>query len=64
MDEEEDDLLELTEEMDLEIDQALHPNPSGEGLVSGFRLTVTRRDMQTLAGLNWLNDEVRNGVRG
>lgn len=31
-----------------------------EVLAEGFGMTVRRRDMQTQAGLNWLNDEVMN----
>lgn len=31
-----------------------------EVLAEGFGMTVRTRDMQTLAGLNWLNDEVIN----
>ncbi|XP_063964493.1 sentrin-specific protease 1-like [Lytechinus pictus] len=58
--EDEEELPELTDEMEAEISGALNPNPSSEGLSSAFRLTITRRDMQTLAGLNWLNDEIMN----
>lgn len=58
--EEEEELALLTGEMEDEIRRALNPNPSSETLVSGFRLNITRRDMQTLAGLNWLNDEIMN----
>lgn len=53
-------LAELTPEMEDEIDSALRPSPSGEELVRGFKLQLTRGDMQTLKGLNWLNDEVIN----
>ncbi|XP_064460955.1 sentrin-specific protease 1-like [Ornithodoros turicata] len=56
----EEALPELTSEMEAVIDNALSPTPPDEVLASGFRLTVTRRDMETLAGLNWLNDEVIN----
>lgn len=52
-------LAELTPEMEDEIDSALRPSPSGEELVRGFKLQLTRGDMQTLKGLNWLNDEVK-----
>ncbi|CAB1330116.1 unnamed protein product [Coregonus sp. 'balchen'] len=31
-----------------------------EVLSEGFRLTITRKDLQTLSHLNWLNDEVIN----
>ena len=33
-----------------------HPS---EVLADKFNIQVTRRDIATLAGLNWLNDEVR-----
>lgn len=29
-------------------------------LISGFDVDITRRDIQTLKGLNWLNDEIIN----
>ena len=50
--------VELTEEMEEIIDNALRSHPGGEVLSDGFRLQITRKDMETLAGLNWLNDEV------
>ncbi|XP_064490394.1 sentrin-specific protease 1-like [Ornithodoros turicata] len=53
-------LPKLTSEVEAVIDNALSPTPPDEVLASGFRLTVTRRDTETLAGLNWLNDEVIN----
>lgn len=31
-----------------------------EVLSEAFRLTITRKDIQTLNNLNWLNDEVRS----
>ena len=40
------------------VNNALRPHPGGEVLSEGFRLQITRSDMATLAGLNWLNDEV------
>ncbi|ELU10988.1 hypothetical protein CAPTEDRAFT_224463 [Capitella teleta] len=36
------------------------PRPEAEVLVEGFRLQLNRKDISTLAGLNWLNDEVIN----
>ncbi|EEC03135.1 sentrin/sumo-specific protease, putative [Ixodes scapularis] len=56
----EDVLPELTAEMEAAIENALRPTPPDEVLVKGFKLLVTRKDMETLAGLNWLNDEVIN----
>ena len=43
------------------IDQALDKQrPEGEILSSKFNMNITRQDIITLAGLNWLNDEVIN----
>lgn len=53
-------LPELTAEMEAAVDDALKRAPPDDVLARGFRLTVTRKDMETLAGLNWLNDEVIN----
>ena len=48
----------LTPEQEKKIQNALIKEPSQEVLVKGFNLSITRKDMQTLKGLNWLNDEV------
>lgn len=53
-------LPELSPEMEAVVEKALRPTPADEVLARGFRLLVTRKDMETLAGLNWLNDEVIN----
>ncbi|CAN7984779.1 unnamed protein product [Ixodes hexagonus] len=53
-------LPELTAEMEAAVEKALRPTPPEEVLARGFKLLVTRKDMETLAGLNWLNDEVIN----
>ncbi|XP_021913096.1 sentrin-specific protease 1-like isoform X2 [Zootermopsis nevadensis] len=53
-------LPELTPNMQAVVDDALIPKPPNEVLVEAFGLPIKRRDMQTLAGLNWLNDEVIN----
>uniref|UniRef100_A0A1E1XC93 Putative sentrin/sumo-specific protease n=1 Tax=Amblyomma aureolatum TaxID=187763 RepID=A0A1E1XC93_9ACAR len=53
-------LPELAPEMEASVDDALKRGPPDDVLAKGFRLTVTRKDMETLAGLNWLNDEVIN----
>ncbi|PSN41014.1 hypothetical protein C0J52_16055 [Blattella germanica] len=50
----------LTRDMQKVIDNALIPEPRSEKLVEAFGMTITRRDMRTLSGLNWLNDEVIN----
>ncbi|KZC05881.1 PREDICTED: sentrin-specific protease 1-like [Dufourea novaeangliae] len=57
---EEPSLPMLTEEMLQEIKNALIPRPQDEVLVEGFGLRITRKDVHTLADLNWLNDEVIN----
>lgn len=41
-----------------EVNQALKGGSQDEVLSEGFRLTITRKDLQTLSNLNWLNDEV------
>ncbi|XP_057326520.1 sentrin-specific protease 1-like [Microplitis mediator] len=58
--EEEPSLPELTPEMLDKITRALNPNPPNQVLVESFGLRITRKDIHTLAGLNWLNDEVIN----
>ena len=49
---------ELTDEMEEQIALWLRAQPSGQVLIDKFRLQITRQDVATLAGLNWLNDEV------
>ncbi|KAF2369185.1 Ulp1 protease family C-terminal catalytic domain [Trinorchestia longiramus] len=58
--EEEDVLVELTPQMEQIISNALRKNPPGEVLTEKFNIQITRRDIATLDGLNWLNDEVVN----
>ncbi|XP_064222973.1 sentrin-specific protease 2 isoform X9 [Aotus nancymaae] len=53
-----DDLLELTEDMEKEISNALGHGPQDEILSSAFKLRITRGDIQTLKNYHWLNDEV------
>lgn len=50
----------LTDEMLQEVKSAIVPCPPGEVLAEGFGLRITRKDLFTLADLNWLNDEVIN----
>lgn len=57
---EEPPLPKLADEMLREIKNALVPCPQDEVLAEGFGLRITRKDLHTLAGLNWLNDEVIN----
>ncbi|XP_036447969.1 sentrin-specific protease 1 [Colossoma macropomum] len=57
---EEQEFPELTEVMENEVNRALRGGSQEEVLSEGFRLTITRKDLQTLSHLNWLNDEVIN----
>lgn len=41
------------------VSAAFRPDPRSEVLVEAFSLKITRYDIQSLAGTNWLNDEVR-----
>lgn len=50
----------LTDEMLREVRSAIAPGPVGDVLAEGFGLRITRKDLYTLADLNWLNDEVIN----
>ncbi|KAJ8258251.1 hypothetical protein GJAV_G00194820 [Gymnothorax javanicus] len=58
--EEEPEFPELTEDMQMQVSGALKGGSQDEVLSEGFRLTITRKDIQTLSNLNWLNDEVIN----
>ena len=51
-------ITELSDEMLDVVKAALRPGNPNDVLSDAFRLQLTRRDMATLAGLNWLNDEV------
>ena len=51
---------ELTEEQNELINQALMPSPPDQVLTEGFNTRLSRKDTQTLRGLNWLNDEIIN----
>lgn len=44
--------------MENAVSQALRGGSQDDVLSEGFRLTITRKDLQTLSNLNWLNDEV------
>ncbi|XP_045185319.2 sentrin-specific protease 1-like isoform X2 [Mercenaria mercenaria] len=60
VEEEEEGLPELTSEMENVINNALSRGNPGQVLVDKFRLQITKGDIATLSGLNWLNDEVIN----
>uniref|UniRef100_A0A7M4EHE4 SUMO specific peptidase 1 n=1 Tax=Crocodylus porosus TaxID=8502 RepID=A0A7M4EHE4_CROPO len=51
---------EITEEMEKEIRSVFRGGHQDEVLSEAFRLTITRKDIQTLNHLNWLNDEIIN----
>ncbi|XP_059574154.1 sentrin-specific protease 1 isoform X2 [Alligator mississippiensis] len=51
---------EITEEMEKEIRSVFRGGNQDEVLSEAFRLTITRKDIQTLNHLNWLNDEIIN----
>lgn len=53
------ELPELSEEQLYMVQRAFRGDPN-EVLARKFNLNITRRDLMTLAGLNWLNDEVIN----
>ncbi|CAN9516106.1 unnamed protein product [Ophioblennius macclurei] len=50
----------LTQEMEQEVSKVLRGGSPHEVLSEGFGLSLTRKDLQTLSNLNWLNDEVIN----
>ncbi|RMB90342.1 hypothetical protein DUI87_33228 [Hirundo rustica rustica] len=51
---------EISEEMEKEIKSLFRGGNQDEVLSEAFRLTITRKDIQTLNNLNWLNDEIIN----
>lgn len=57
---EEEEFVTLTPEMEAIIDNSLLKNPPNQVLVDKFNTQITRHDISTLDGLNWLNDEVIN----
>ncbi|XP_074836153.1 sentrin-specific protease 1 isoform X2 [Carettochelys insculpta] len=56
----EEEFPEITEEMEKEIKSVFRNGNQDEILSEAFRLTITRKDIQTLNNLNWLNDEIIN----
>uniref|UniRef100_A0A8C8SAQ1 SUMO specific peptidase 1 n=1 Tax=Pelusios castaneus TaxID=367368 RepID=A0A8C8SAQ1_9SAUR len=56
----EEEFPEITEEMEKEIKSVFRSGNQDEILSEAFRLTITRKDIQTLNNLNWLNDEIIN----
>uniref|UniRef100_A0A0P4W8J0 BTB domain-containing protein n=1 Tax=Scylla olivacea TaxID=85551 RepID=A0A0P4W8J0_SCYOL len=59
-DEQEEEFVPLTPEMEEVIDNALMKGPPNQVLIEKFNTQITRHDISTLAGLNWLNDEIIN----
>jgi len=58
--EEDKDFPPLTDDMEDRINEATNPNPPMAVLSSAFKLDITRKDIRTLVGLEWLNDEIIN----
>ena len=58
-DEEDTELPEITDEMEAKITSILSSSPS-QTLVDAHNIPITRKDLDTLRGLNWLNDEIIN----
>ncbi|RWS14183.1 sentrin-specific protease 1-like protein [Dinothrombium tinctorium] len=55
--EEEEELVEINEEMSAVIERVLNEGESDDEVIVN---EVRRKDLQTLLGLNWLNDEIIN----
>jgi sentrin-specific protease 2 (axin associating molecule) len=55
-----DQILDISEDMEKEIENALGPGPQEEILSSRFKLQITRGDIQTLENGQWLKDKVIN----
>lgn len=55
-----DDRPELSDEQEEMVDRAFNCRNLSQVLAEGFRLQITARDISTLQGTNWLNDEVIN----
>ncbi|XP_046651654.1 sentrin-specific protease 1-like isoform X3 [Daphnia pulicaria] len=53
-------LPEISSDMHNVIEKAWGGHSENEVLCDAFSLTITRRDVKTLSGLNWLNDQVIN----
>ncbi|XP_040009491.1 sentrin-specific protease 1 isoform X1 [Xiphias gladius] len=58
--EEKPEFPEITAEMEAEVNRVLRGGSPHEVLSEGFGLSLTRKDLNTLSNLNWLNDEVIN----
>ncbi|XP_055532417.1 sentrin-specific protease 1-like isoform X2 [Wyeomyia smithii] len=58
--EEEEAYPELSDEHHGIIKRALYGGPSSEVVINKFNISITRNDLATLIGDNWLNDEVIN----
>ena len=52
--------VDLGDEMELRVSNALVNTPIEEVLSSGYRIHIKRKDMSTLQLSQWLNDEVIN----
>lgn len=54
------DRPDLTPEILMQIEDASRPQPANEALVEIDGVQLLRKDIKTLTGLNWLNDEIIN----
>ena len=52
-------LPDITDEMEMKIVEAMHPSKADRVICDAFSLTITGRDIASLSGLNWLNDQVK-----
>lgn len=50
----------INPDMKVLLDFSLSPGPQNDVLVNGFGISFKKRDMLTLSGTNWLNDQVIN----
>ena len=57
---EEDEFPELNDQQEMIVNNALASSPQDEVLASAFNIDIRRKDIHTLRGLNWLNDEIIN----
>jgi len=55
-----DEFPKLEDEHEHFINSCIVPHPHDEVLANAFSINITRKDIQTLRGLNWLNDEIIN----
>ncbi len=47
----------------VQVAMTMRGGPGGECVVSGFNISLTRSDLHSLVGLNWLNDNVSSMLK-